>query len=200
LRNDWTVVIPVKGTVSAKSRLGASSELALAIALDSVEAALGAARVLVVTSPAVGPAFVTLGAEVVVDAGGGLLEAVRQGVAAAGDGHVDVMLGDVPALTSTELATALERATAHPLAFVADADDDGTVLITALDAADHTPAFGSHSRAAHLATGYVEIGLPATSGLRRDVDTAEQLAAIPRGTLGQRTREALAAGRVTEPG
>ena len=34
---DWTVVIPVKGTPDAKSRLGASAEMAMAIALDTVE-------------------------------------------------------------------------------------------------------------------------------------------------------------------
>ena len=129
----WNVVVPIKGTPSAKSRLGATPEVVMAIALDSVEAALGAARVIVVTSPEVAQDFAALGAEVVVDAGrrpGRRLSArdrrSRFRTAA-------VMLGDVPALRSSELADALELATRHPLAFVPDAEDDGTVLITALE-------------------------------------------------------------------
>jgi 2-phospho-L-lactate guanylyltransferase len=187
---DWTVVVPVKGTVSAKSRLGASPELALAIALDSVAAALAAARVVVVTLPALADAFEALGAVVVDDANAGLNAAVRQGIAASGDGPVAVLLGDVPAMRSSELTAALARAASHPLAFVPDADDDGTVLITALDPASHRPAFGAHSRAAHLAAGYVELAVPLDSGLRRDVDTPAQLAALAA-RLGPHTRRHL---------
>ena len=78
----------------------------------------------------------------------------------------------------------------HPLAFVPDADDDGTVLITALAAAGHRAAFGPHSRAAHLAAGYVELDVPLDWGLRRDVDTAAQLAALST-RVGPRTRALL---------
>jgi 2-phospho-L-lactate guanylyltransferase len=187
---DWTVVIPVKGTSGSKSRLGGSSELALAIALDTVEAALGAADVIVVTVAEMAGSFEALGAGVIVDNGAGLNAAIAQGIAAVGIGHVAVLLGDVPALRSAELSAALELAAQHPLAFVPDADDDGTVLITALDPADHRPAFGLHSRAAHLAAGYVEVNIPLQFGLRRDVDTATQLAALGD-RLGRRTRAAM---------
>jgi 2-phospho-L-lactate guanylyltransferase len=188
--SDWTVVIPVKGTSGAKSRLGGSSDLAHAIALDTVAAALEAADVIVVTAATMAGPFEALGARVIVDNGAGLNAAVAQGIAAAGHGPVAVLLGDVPALRSAELAAALSLAVQHPLAFVPDADDDGTVLITALNPADHRPAFGVHSRAAHLAAGYVELNLPLQSGLRRDVDTAAQLTALGD-RLGQRTRAAL---------
>lgn len=185
--SDWTVVIPVKGSTSAKSRLGASPELALAIALDSVAAAVATGRVLVVTSESIAQRFEALGARVIIDSGVGLTAAVAQGIGAAGDGAVAVLLGDVPALQPPELAAALELAVQHPLAFVPDADNDGTVLITALSAADHRPAFGIHSRAAHLAAGYAELDVPPDSGLRRDVDTVEQLAGLGR-RVGQYTR------------
>jgi 2-phospho-L-lactate guanylyltransferase len=185
---DWTVVIPVKGTVSAKSRLGASAELALAIALDTVAAALEAADVIVVTSPSLAPEFEALGARVVLDTGTGLNAAVRQGIVAAGSGPVAVLLGDVPAMRPEELAAVL--AVRHPLAFVPDADNDGTVLIAALDPADHAPAFGAHSRVAHLAAGYLELHVPTDSGLRRDVDTPDQLVALGE-RVGPRTRAAL---------
>ena len=190
--SDWTVVVPVKGTSAAKSRLGGGPDLALAIALDSVEAALGAARVIVVTSTDVAAGFSTLGAEIIEDGGGGLLSAIQQGLDQAGSGPVAVMLGDVPALTSEELRRALVLAEAHPLSFVPDADNEGTVLVAALRSGDHAPAFGAASRAAHLAAGYVEVQLPAASGLRRDVDTLAQLQSIPRERLGARTARASA--------
>jgi 2-phospho-L-lactate guanylyltransferase len=187
---DWTVVIPVKGSASAKSRLGASAELALAIALDSVAAAAAVTRVIVVTSAGRAPAFEQLGVRVVHEDGHGLTAAVAQGLAAAGRGAVAVLLGDVPALQPFEFAAALEFAADHPLAFVPDADNDGTVLITALVAADHRPAFGGRSRAAHLAAGYAELAVAPDSGLRRDVDTRGQLEAVVS-RLGPRTRAAL---------
>ncbi len=188
--SDWTVVIPVKGTNSAKSRLGASPDLASAIALDTVAAVLAETDVLVVTSSTIASQFEASGARVIIEAEHGLNAAVRQGIAAAGDGRVAVLLGDVPALRPQELAAALALAAHHPLAFVADADNDGTVLISALDPTDHRPAFGAHSRAAHLAAGYVELEIPLDSGLRRDVDTPEQLAALDS-RLGPRTRAVL---------
>jgi 2-phospho-L-lactate guanylyltransferase len=187
---DWTFVIPVKGTTTSKSRLGGPAELALAIALDTVAEALEAADVIVVTSPAIAALFESLGARTIIDADEGLNAAIRRGIADAGDGPVAVLLGDVPALRSSELVAALELAAQHPLAFVPDADDDGTVLITALDPTDHTPAFGTHSRAAHRVAGYVELEVPVDSGLRRDVDTPAQLAALGN-RVGPRTRAAL---------
>lgn len=181
---DWTIVIPVKGTPSAKSRLGGDPELALAIALDTVSAALAVGNVIVVT-PLGGP-FEDLGARVVADPGSGLNGAIAAGIAEGGTGPVAALLGDVPAMRSEELADALEAAERHPRSFVPDADADGTVLIAALRASDLQPAFGLDSRARHLAAGYVELDFPADSGLRRDVDTPAQLAALA-GRLGPRT-------------
>lgn len=186
----WTVVIPVKGTAGSKSRLSPAPTLAAAIALDTVEAAVasGATSVVVVTGgdPA---AFLGLGAEVVIDRGGGLNAAVRLGISRAA-GPVAVMLGDLPALLPAELDDALGRARSHELAMVADADAEGTAFIAALRGELHSPAFGTGSRAAHLAAGYVELEVPVGSGLRRDVDTAGQLAQL--GTrVGPRTAAAL---------
>jgi 2-phospho-L-lactate guanylyltransferase len=181
---EWTIVVPVKGTASAKSRLGGTPELALAIALDTVAAALEVAPVIVVT-PLAAP-FEELGARVIADDQSGLSAAIRQGVNAAGDGAVAVLLGDLPAMQPAELEAALEAAGRHPLAFVPDAEGTGTVLVTALRAADHAPAFGADSCALHLAAGYVELDIAASSGLRRDVDTRAQLASLA-GVLGPRT-------------
>lgn len=171
----------------------------MAIALDTVAAAVSAAAdVIVVTAGAVAPQFEAIGARVVLDPGGGLSGAVDAGIAravaaaVAGSGPVAiaVLLGDVPALQPRELVAALLAAEQHPQSFVADADGTGTVLIAALDGRAHAPAFGPDSRALHVAAGYVELPVDAASGLRRDVDTPEQLDALT-GRLGARTVAAL---------
>ena len=188
MASNATVVVPVKGSASAKSRFGGTpawrAALAEAIALDSVEAALGGAdRVLVVTNAPFAGEFERLGAHVIPDPGEGLTGAVARGIEVAGTGPVAILLGDVPGLRSAELASALEAAASHPLSFVADADREGTVLLVATTA-PHRPAFGGQSRAAHLAAGYVELEGD-WPGLRRDLDVAEHLAQLQN--LGPRT-------------
>ncbi|WP_222706708.1 2-phospho-L-lactate guanylyltransferase [Lacisediminihabitans profunda] len=199
---DWWVVVPVKGTADAKSRFGGSpgahASLARAIALDTVEAALatpGVLGVLVVTSSEASADFAGIGATVVVEAGPpGLTSAIAQGIeratarSAMGEG-VAILLGDLPALSAEELGQALGLAAAHPRAMVADADGTGTTLITALSPATHAPAFGIGSAAAHAAAGYVVLPVSAASGLRRDVDTLEELRELA-GRLGVRTAAA----------
>jgi len=183
--SEWTIVVPVKGTPAAKSRLGASPALAEAIALDTVEAALAVAPVIVVTP--VAARFEALGATVVSDPGGGLAAAIDAGIAAA-SGSVAVLLGDLPALRPEELRAALDAAAAHARAFVADSEGTGTALITSTT--DHAPAFGAGSAQRHRDAGYVELDVPSDSGLRSDVDTVEQLAALA-GRVGDRTRTQL---------
>lgn len=194
---EWVVVVPVKGTSRAKSRFGAGDHgaLATAMALDTVEAARaahGVAEVIVVTSPEAGPAFEDAGARVVVESEPrGLTAAIALGVesataAAQGTRGVAVLLGDLPALAPDELTEALLLASAHERATVADAEGTGTVLITARPGATHAPAFGVGSNALHRAAGYVELDLPAESGLRSDVDTRERLEAL-RSRVGPRT-------------
>jgi 2-phospho-L-lactate guanylyltransferase len=188
---EFTVVVPVKGTPDAKSRLGGElqAELAEALALDTVSAALAAAPVLVVTSRHAAAGFERLGARVVLDPGGGLQAAITAGLSAV-QGAVGVLLGDLPSLAPEELIAALEAAGRHPLAFVPDAEGTGTAMVTMLGRAE--TAFGSGSRAAHAALGYVELELPLSSGLRRDVDTVEQLLALPVERLGPRTARLVA--------
>ncbi|MGO4859747.1 2-phospho-L-lactate guanylyltransferase [Arthrobacter sp. 2MCAF14] len=187
----WTIVVPVKGTAAAKSRLGADSGLARAIALDTVAAALPVGRVVVITSAAAAADFRALGAETVLDPGQGLSAAVLQGIEAAGPGRVAVLQGDLPALTSAELKAALSLAASAELAFIADAAGTGTTLITALVPERHRPAFGEGSRVAHGAAGYIELYVDKTSGLRCDVDTWADLERL-EGRLGRRTVQALA--------
>jgi 2-phospho-L-lactate guanylyltransferase len=83
----WFVVIPVRGTANSKTRIapGGNSELAIAMALDTVTAALaadGVDEVIVVTSDA--RAFDHTGAYVVADHGAGLSAAIESGLAVVG--------------------------------------------------------------------------------------------------------------------
>lgn len=180
-RHPFTVIIPVKGTSAAKSRIGPgdNSALALAMALDTVEAALQVAPVVVVTSHP--EPFSSLGALVILDPGTGLNGAIAAAIEQV-DGPTAILLGDHPALRPAELSEALTAATEHDRALVADADGEGSALTTSMGA--HDLRFGEGSRARHRAEGYVELD-GEWPGLRRDVDTAEQLAALDH--LGFRT-------------
>ena len=194
---EWVVVIPVKGTPEAKSRFGDGdhTELALAIAYDTVQAAVATAAVsgvLVVTSAEASVVFDETDALVLVEEEpDGLAAAVALGVETAeamgaGGRGVAVLLGDLPALTPDELDAALVAAAAYDRAMVTDAAGTGTTLITAADGASHAAAFGLGSAEAHRAAGYVPLDIPEDSGLRRDVDTRDELQALV-GRLGPRT-------------
>jgi 2-phospho-L-lactate/phosphoenolpyruvate guanylyltransferase len=207
----WTVVLPVKVLARAKSRLAAfagprRSELALAFASDTVSAVVccpDVARVLVVTSdPVAGPRLAALGAEVVADEpDAGLNPALSHGAGAAlrhwpGTG-VAALAADLPALRPAELSRALraaERGAAPragmPMgaaAFVADAAGVGTTMYAAPPGTAFAPKFGGASRARHAAAGGHELDLPDIPGLRRDVDTPDDLRAAIALGVGART-------------
>lgn len=188
----WTLVVPVRHPERGKSRLGAGAAVARAIAADTlVAAAPCAARLLLVTDADDWTAG--LPGEVLLQRGAGLGAAVEEGIAAAGAVPVAVLLGDLPGLRTADLAAALAGAEAHPLARVPDQEGTGTTLIAALRGGEHRPAFGAGSNARHAAAGYAELALPASSTLRRDVDTAVDLAALAaEGLLGAATRAVLA--------
>ena len=190
-----SLVIPIKGGPGAKSRLVGDAEsrdaLARAIALDTVEAARASDAVgeLVVVGGLPTP---LPGVRVIDDPGAGLLAAVEVGLAALDpDLPAAVMLGDLPALEPEELARALAAAAEHDRVFVPDAEGTGTTLIVARAGVPHAPQFGAASASRHRAAGYVELELPPLSGLRRDIDTREQLEAAASLVLGARTRALL---------
>ncbi len=192
----WTLVLPVKGGLAAKSRLGAIPGLAEAIAadtLDAVAACAVTARMLVVTTDREAARVASLaGADVVAERipGAGLLAAVGDGVAAAGVGPVAVLLADLPALHPEDLAAALGAAgaalTDRPMAAVPDTEGVGTVLLAAARAGDLDPAFGAGSLAEHRRRGaaVLDLDLPR---LRRDVDTPAELTEALGLGCGRRT-------------
>lgn len=195
----WTVVVPVKDLELAKSRLEAPSgraraELALAFARDTLAAVLATASVAGVVLVTSEPRMVEAapdGVRVVPDPGRGLVAALSAGAGAVEGGPVALLLGDLPALRPGELDAALGAAADHERAMVPDAEGTGTTLLTAARADLVRPAFGPGSRAAHERAGHRV--LEAGPGLRRDVDTTDDLAAAVRLGVGPATAAALAA-------
>lgn len=201
------VVVPVKGTPGAKSRLGAMPEraaLAEAFALDTVTALVAASavqRVFVVTGNThLGELLATLGAVIVPETAakpGGvtgharLNAAIDLGVAAARhacpDSHLAVMTGDLPALRPIDVETAFALAAEHSRSMVPDAEGRGTTTLLAHAGVRLTPRFGLGSRAAHEADGHVPLDLSPTSSMRRDVDTTADLDAARALGLGPHT-------------
>ncbi|MDQ1695573.1 MAG: 2-phospho-L-lactate/phosphoenolpyruvate guanylyltransferase [Frankiaceae bacterium] len=202
----WAIVVPVKRLALAKSRLQVADEvrtaLALAMTLDTVAAALACDRVgLVVTvtdDQRAAAQLASSGAVVVADEpDAGLNPALAHGarvaaarVAAAG---VAALSADLPALRPAELGAVLDAAADHPAALVADADGDGTTLLTARPASTFRSAFGVGSRAAHTALGATDLSGLAGPSLRRDVDTLEHLGAAAIIGCGPATAEILRA-------
>jgi 2-phospho-L-lactate guanylyltransferase len=197
----WSVLIPVKLLARAKSRLAALAgprrgELALALAGDTVSAVLRcdqAARAIVITDdPVAAGELAGLGALVVPDEpDDGLNAALRHGAAHAaarwpGSGTA-ALSADLPALRPAQLAKALRAASAWPSAFVADAAGDGTTMYAAAPGVPFQPAFGLASRARHAAGGAAELDLDGVPGLRRDVDTPDDLRDAVALGIGPRT-------------
>lgn len=202
----WTLVVPLKPLVRAKSRLAATTgddvrpRLALAFAQDTVSAALACTAVhgvAVVTNDAhAGTELSALGAEVVPDVPGtGLNAALAHGFHAVRqreqNAAVAALNADLPALKSTELAQVLEYAAHFPRSFLPDAAGIGTTFLAALPGHPLAPAFGEGSRARHRASGAVELGVQGVDGARQDVDTGADLLAATALGVGPFTAHCL---------
>ena len=196
----WWVVIPVRSAPGAKTRLStltapARAAIALAFARDTLDAALACsevAGVIVVADPAAhdaleGSAFVRAD-----DPGSGLNGALLAGAAVVPPGcGVVALMSDLPALTPEELAQALRLARQHARSFVCDSDGIGTTMLASIESAQLDPHFGERSRAAHAASGAVEIDDPALVRLHRDVDSEVALWDARRLGVGPATAAAL---------
>ncbi len=209
------LVVPVKPLHRAKTRLrgavdrgvgdpDAHAALALALAHDTVaavRAARAVRRLLVVSSdPVVAAELAAVGVEVVPDVGGGLNAALRHGAGLlrSRDRHavVGALQADLPALRPEDLDGAAAAADAVLAArgarvFCADADGTGTTLLVAAAGVALDPRFGAGSAARHRASGAVALDGP-WPGLRRDVDTGDDLCAAAELGLGPHTRAVLA--------
>jgi 2-phospho-L-lactate/phosphoenolpyruvate guanylyltransferase len=202
----WAVVVPVKVLARAKSRIAPlagprRAELALAMAWDTVTAVAAseeAGQVIVVTDdPVAAGELAGAGATVVPDEPRAGLNAALVHGAACVDRRwprsgTAALSADLPALRTEEIGRALRAAAAWPEAFVPDLQGSGTTLYTAAPGVPFRPKFGPDSRRMHAGAGAAELLLPGIEGLRRDVDTPEDLRDAARLGLGRRTH-ALAA-------
>jgi len=198
----WRLIVPVKGQLSAKSRLHppagvARADLAHAFALDTITAAVAGlppTHLVVVTSDELTATFVRdLGGIVIADHGDGLNPAIRQGIGyverVLGLGPTAVLLGDIPTLRPQDLISALTVCAAHPRALVPDASGTGTVLLSALSPQDLNPRFGPDSAREHARDCVrLDLDLPA---LRTDVDDDQALRHAVAIGVGRHTAEVL---------
>lgn len=211
---DWAVVVPVKATVAAKSRLDPDlgerrPALARAFVLDTVVAIarVPAVRLLVVVTAdhAVRTAVRAKVQEAAPDTevrlvdeppGGGLNAAAAAGAAWVrtrhGDLAVAVVPADLPALRTRDAADVLRQAAAHPRGVVPDREAMGTTVLTALPGVPLVPRFGPDSLRQHRSDGAVVIGGAGMARARRDVDTAAHLAEAVALGVGPETTRALA--------
>lgn len=202
----FTVIMPIKPWDGAKSRLhvdpAVRRDLARAFALDALEAVTQCpevADVVVVTGGTeVAEDAVRAGAHVIeesTDSGTDPLgAAVLQGVAWAQSNHPDrplaVVPADLPALTSDDLGSLLRDSSGLPLAFVADANGDGTTVLIASSPSDLRAGYGPSSAERHRSYGAVELTAP--GGMRRDVDEFRELLEAHTFGLGTNTAAAFA--------
>jgi 2-phospho-L-lactate guanylyltransferase len=189
------------------------ARLTLALARDTVAAALAARRVrrvvVISSDPEVTTILASDGASVLAEGGiRGLNPALELGARAVrGDGGPRVALGalqaDLPALRPEELDEALARACSlfaggvTERAFCADAEGEGTTLLVCGPNSALQPRFGVGSAAAHAEGGAVAMA-GAWPGLRRDVDTADDLWRAAELGLGPASAAAL--GMSAPPG
>jgi 2-phospho-L-lactate guanylyltransferase len=200
----WTIIIPVKQTTIAKSRLtgfdpATRRRFAVAFAQDTVSAAVSCAdvgRVVVVTDDPVGAMLRELGADVIPDIpDAGLNAALRYAAEQIReDDHgapIAAVSSDLPSVRAEDLSTALRSTTAGRW-FVPDAAGIGTTMLAAARSEEWSPHFGHRSRAVHLALGMLELDTPGLERLRRDVDTADDLSDAYRRGVGPWTTDVLA--------
>jgi 2-phospho-L-lactate guanylyltransferase len=204
------LIVPVKSLSRAKTRLrgaadggigepAAHARLTLALARDTVAAARAAhrvRRVLVISAdPEVLSVLAGDGASVLAEGiDRGLNAALEHGARALRDSDgppaiLGALQADLPALRADQLDEALDRAavlfrTARAdRAFCADAAGEGTTLLVCGPRTALRPLFGDRSAAVHAASGAVPLDGP-WPGLRRDVDTVDDLWAAAALGLG----------------
>ena len=201
----WSVVVPVKALTAAKSRLAPlpaelRAELALALASDTVTAALDCpsvvAVVVVTDDERAAAAMRALGATVVPDTpDAGLNPALAHGAAVATatrpDAGVVALSADVPAATPAAIEALVRRASAYERVVVADHNGDGTTALTARPGVALAPAFGPGSLARHVASGAHAVDGEEVLALRRDVDTLADLDRAVALGVGAHTRRLL---------
>ncbi|MCU1615205.1 MAG: hypothetical protein JWO98_2745 [Frankiales bacterium] len=199
----YDVLVPLCRLGTAKTRLRLPDAhrraLALAMALDTVTAALRCPRVrtvsVICSDPVVRRAVRGLSVDCLAEEPvGGLNKALAYGAESIRGSSIAMLTADLPALTPAALTSALDAADGRP-SFVPDAAGTGTVLLAVPAFTDVTPRFGPASAVAHRAMGAHRIDVPGLRALRRDVDRLADLADAECLGVGMHTRRVLSAIR-----
>lgn len=203
----WTLLLPYKGAFNAKSRLRESgvsdddrkllADAFLRDVLTAVSEVSSVSQIIVTTpDPTTRALLDSFPCSVLIEPRelDGLNSALAWALSALGDARSQctILAADLPFVSSVEIEYALELASQHERSFVSDSAGSGTTLLAMNHTPGFTPAFGEDSRSAHEALGCVELLIPQTSGLRRDVDTLDQLNADHSG-IGEFTASVLGA-------
>lgn len=209
---EWIAVVPVKASRDAKTRLADHPDrpaLAQAMAQDTVNAVLNAARVTEVVVVADGEVDTTWAPTVITGPGAGLNAAIGFGAHWAatthsGDFGIAVVTADLPCLTAPTMDHILSLREDAAVRIVGDASGTGTTMLLVRNGREIpeivTPQFGPHSCAAHVEAGAVNLttepgisadGQAALLRARRDVDTDVDLWDAVRIGVGPATRAAL---------
>ncbi len=205
----WGAVLPVKPLRTAKSRLGelgddVRRDLVVAFLHDTLSAVIGAAAtdsVVVVTDDVtLAETARRLGAWSITDGqtdlNASLVRGADEVLRRTPGSAVLASCADLPALRGSDLDAWLSVPCETSNAFVADAAGSGTTMLRSLALSGFTPAFGHGSRAAHERLGISDLSGAAAPGLRHDVDTPRDLAAVAGLRLGERTRWVLTKHRL----
>jgi 2-phospho-L-lactate/phosphoenolpyruvate guanylyltransferase len=201
----WVVLVPVKRADIAKSRLTGVTDrqraaLARAFPADCTEAAISTPAVrgvvAITDDEEAARTLSDLGAEVIPDEpDAGLNPALEHAGSHVrrryADAAVVVLSGDLPALRSNELGTALERARRFRRAFLPDRSGRGTTMLAAAPDVALDPRFGPNSCRAHADSGAQEIDRGGLDSVRHDVDTVEDLQQAVGLGVGRHTRAVL---------
>ncbi|HEY0700592.1 MAG TPA: 2-phospho-L-lactate guanylyltransferase [Micromonospora sp.] len=212
MTGSWVVVVPAKRFGAAKTRCAGldpaqRGALARAMLTDVVGALLRVPRVRAVVvataDPEVAGTALAAGAAVAASARGSGLnqevtDALTGAAAAVPDARLAVAMADLAGADPADFETVLATAEGRSRAIVPDADGTGTTMVLVGEAGGFKPFLGRDSRRRFLADGFHE--LPVTApGLRRDVDTVEQLISLGAGRLGEATRAWVASSAPSLP-
>lgn len=180
-----TAVVPVKSLRAAKSRLGLPprqrAQLALAFALDTIDALSACPRVssvvVVASDPLLEARLDHARVRIVPDPGDGLGAAVRDGLTEAARRAGDILAvvpADLPCLRPDDVTAVLASAPETGGAFVPDRRSTGTTIVVYPPGMTPATHYGLESAARHSRLG-LHLVENAPVRARHDVDTLDDL-------------------------
>lgn len=192
----WSVFLPLKPFLAGKTRLNLLPDdvriaLIKAMASDVVDSIMELANIEAVTVVGVSheevsslkdPRLRSYLPKVISGINSDVLLAV------GGSRKIAVILPDLPAVTSAEIAIALDLAEGNRQSFIRDAEGSGSSMYFAPSRQYFSPQFGVNSAHSHALNAAVELSHPTFLGIRRDCDDLVGLTNIPISTLGLATR------------